>query len=60
MSGSNEVSRLLDCGWTMEGWSAQGGYSGTARKDDSPGKANRHKEALFFSPHCQTVGNFSR
>ena len=39
---------LLDHGWRVERWSAQGGYENQG-KDRT---VNRHREALFFSPHC--------
>ena len=46
---------LLDAGWTVETWSAKGGYANTARSDEETrGQTNRHREALFFSPHCLT------
>lgn len=46
-----EHESLLKHGWTVKKWSATGGYANIA-KSDSRGKVNRHKEALFFSPHC--------
>jgi DNA adenine methylase len=42
---------LKDHGWTVERWSAKGGYSNLAK-----GNENRHREALFFSPHCINKG----
>jgi hypothetical protein len=47
---------LLEHGWTVKKWSAGGGY---ARQGDGKGAANRHKEALFFSPHCLDFALFS-
>lgn len=47
-----EHESLLDAGWSVERWSAQGGYSSTSR-NETRGKVNRHREALFFSPHCR-------
>jgi len=49
-----EHEELLEHGWTIKEWSANGGYANAAYKPDSTakGKENRHKEALFFSPHC--------
>jgi hypothetical protein len=49
-----EHESLLSEGWTVHRWSAGGGYGNIARRDDSNGrgKRNRHREALFFSPHC--------
>lgn len=49
-----EHESLLREGWTVHKWSANGGYGNQGK--DSPGKANRHREALFFSPHCLSVG----
>ena len=45
----DEHASLLNNGWTVHRWSAQGGYS---KLGDAGGKARRHQEALFFSPHC--------
>lgn len=35
-------------GWDVVEWRAQGGYGNRTEK----GQANRHRERLFFSPHC--------
>jgi DNA adenine methylase len=48
-----EHAELLAHGWTVHRWSAPGGYANIARKGPTRGRANRHKEALFFSPHCR-------
>lgn len=40
---------LIQEGWSVERWTAQGGY---ANKGDGPAKTNRKREALFYSPHC--------
>ena len=49
----DEHKNLLDEGWRMHRWSAGGGYGGTARSGSkTQGQINRHKETLFFSPHC--------
>lgn len=38
-------------------WKAQGGYANTAPDNNQTrGKLNRHREVLFFSPHCQHNG----
>lgn len=37
--------------WTVEEWKAAGGYSSTAA-NDTQGKANRHRERVWFSPNC--------
>ncbi len=42
-----------DHGWTVYKWSTNGGF---ANKGNGPGSENRHKEALFFSPHCFSSG----
>ena len=40
-------------GWRRINWTAQGGYSSTRRtKAETRGSANRHRECLWFSPHC--------
>jgi len=48
-----EHKSLLEEGWRLHRWSARGGYGRTARSGSvTQGQINRHKEALFFSPHC--------
>lgn len=37
--------------WSMFRWSAQGGY---AKLGDGRGIDNRHRETVWFSPHCLT------
>lgn len=44
-----EHESLVSEGWRVHRWSTAGGY---ARTGNGNGKANRHREALFFSPHC--------
>jgi hypothetical protein len=46
---------LLDNGWTVYKWSAHGGFANRG-KGKTQGEENRHKEALFFSPHCHSSG----
>lgn len=55
-----EHESLLAQGWTAQRWKAQGGYANNAQngKTDNPGKANRKREALFFSPHCRKTNLF--
>ena len=48
LAGYDEHKELLSHGWTMQSWSAGGGYSNLGKK----GNSNRHREALYFSPHC--------
>jgi len=44
-----EHEHLLEHGWMVHRWKAQGGYGNMG---NGKGKKNRHREALFFSPHC--------
>jgi DNA adenine methylase len=44
----DEHESLLGHGWTAHNWSATGGYS----RKHTRGADNRHREALFMSPHC--------
>jgi len=44
-----EHQALQDQSWTVLRWKAQGGYG---NQGNGQAKANRHREALFFSPHC--------
>ena len=50
-----EHDNLLNEGWTVHRWSAHGGYANKG-KGETSGKVNRHREALFFSPHCHANG----
>lgn len=49
-----EHEDLLKHGWRVHCWSAQGGY-GNQGSEESRGKKNRMREALFFSPHCRNT-----
>jgi DNA adenine methylase len=40
---------LLDHGWTVHAWRSAGGYGGGR---DGAGDENRHRERIYFSPHC--------
>jgi site-specific DNA-adenine methylase len=52
-----EHETLLDEGWTVHRWSAHGGFANKAKdRDKCRGQKNRHREALFFSPHCHASG----
>lgn len=51
----DEHKSLEDEGWTVHHWSAHGGFANRG-KGNTPGEINRHKEALFFSPHCHSSG----
>ena len=46
---------LEPLGWTKHDWSAHGGFANRG-KGKTRGEENRHKEALFFSPHCHSSG----
>lgn len=46
-----EHESLLAHGWTVKRWKTQGGYGGLGK---GKGMENRHREALFMSPHCLT------
>lgn len=50
-----EHEELLKHGWRVHCWAAQGGY-GNQGSEESRGKKNRLREALFFSPHCVHTG----
>ena len=42
---------LVDHGWTVHAWRTPGGYGGGR---GGTGDANRHRERIYFSPHCIT------
>lgn len=48
-----EHGALLEKGWHVYRWKAQGGYANMG-DDDSP-LSNRYRERLFLSPHCQQL-----
>jgi hypothetical protein len=50
-----EHESLLDDGWTVYKWSTNGGFANRGN-GKTQGEINRHKEALFFSPHCHSSG----
>jgi DNA adenine methylase len=47
-----EHDYLEEHGWSVYRWSSGGGYGNTSGDKDSRGKENRHRERLWFSPHC--------
>ena len=49
----DEHAAHMPDGWRMVAWKAHGGYS----SGNKAGNVNRHKERLWFSPHC--LGNES-
>jgi len=54
-----EYKGLMANGWRVVEWSAMGGYGQTARGGKKTrGQTNRHRERLFFSPHCAGKGLF--
>jgi site-specific DNA-adenine methylase len=50
-----EHQSLLNDGWTVHKWSAHGGFANRGN-GKTQGEINRHKEAIFFSPHCHSSG----
>lgn len=50
IAGYDEHTDLLEHGWTYNQYSTNGGYSNHGGA--SQGKINRHRECLYFSPHC--------
>jgi hypothetical protein len=57
LAGYYDEHKILEeeHGWTVHKWSAHGGFANRG-KGKSQGEVNRHKEALFFSPHCHESG----
>lgn len=49
LAGYEEHDDLTRHGWTVEKWKTIGGYGNVGK---GQGKANRHRECLYFSPHC--------
>ena len=45
-----EYLSLIEAGWKVIAWKANGGYSNTG--NNKQGKANTKRERLFISPHC--------
>lgn len=52
IAGYDEHTDLLEHGWTYNQYSTNGGYGNHGGA--SQGKINRHRECLYFSPHCLT------
>jgi DNA adenine methylase len=60
-NGDNPGLRIALCGyggqhdmpdsWEVHEWKAAGGYSSTAG-EETQGQLNRHRERVWFSPHC--------
>ncbi|MFH1016699.1 MAG: hypothetical protein V1798_00790 [Pseudomonadota bacterium] len=51
LAGYDEHKALLSAGWRAQKWTAQGGYGNRGKKGNVQ-NANRHREMLYFSPHC--------
>jgi len=52
----HEGEHAMPDSWRVHKWSATGGYSGCAKKAER-GKANKHLERIWFSPHCVRAAN---
>lgn len=48
----DEHSALEEHGWVPYRWSAGAGYGNTSDDECSTNKVNRHRETVWFSPHC--------
>jgi hypothetical protein len=46
-----EHADLVNHGWRAQAWKARGGYSNFS-KGNQQGKLNKHRETIWFSPHC--------
>ena len=53
IAGYEEHRDLMDHGWTIYRYSVNGGMAHKGKKK-TRGKENRHRECLYFSPHCLT------
>ncbi len=47
--GYDTGERIFPASWECVAWSAQGGYANVGKTPDK----NRHRERIWFSPHCQ-------
>lgn len=50
LAGYEEYQELLNEGWTIQKWKANGSYSATGNNEQ--GKNNRYRETLYLSPYC--------
>ena len=50
-----ESEHAMPDGWREVAWKAHGGYGLQGTDESSNGRANSHRERLWFSPHCLTV-----
>jgi DNA adenine methylase len=49
----DEHPQLIEAGWRVHQWTAQGGYGNTARSGVTRGQENRKRECLYVSPGCR-------
>ena len=54
LAGYEEYDTLIEHGWNKYSWEAVGGYANTGK---ARGRNNRHRETLYFSPHCLPLNN---
>jgi site-specific DNA-adenine methylase len=47
-----EHAELETLGWSVYRWKASGGYASSSQDEDAQGRLNRHRETIWFSPHC--------
>jgi hypothetical protein len=40
--------------WSCYPWKARGGYASISARE-TKGKSNAHREAIWFSPHCESI-----
>lgn len=63
--GDDPRARIALCGyegeydmpstWSCVAWKARGGYGSQSDGAWTSGRANKHKERIWFSPHCMTA-----
>lgn len=53
---AGEHDELEAHGWTVHSWKAAGGYG---NQSDGEGRANSHRERVWFSPHCLSAAQGS-
>ena len=69
-NGDNPLLRIALCGydgehktipdsWTEVAWKAHGGYA-MQNNSNNRGRENKHRERIWFSPHCLKQGLFER
>jgi site-specific DNA-adenine methylase len=52
LAGYDEHDDLESHGWRSVSWKATGGYANQGGKSADRDNQNRHREQLWFSPHC--------